>query len=157
MKISQQPTTHILVKATCQSEWDNCDFAVITCSSGWIEQIKKRLNAVALHSDDMNFASLHYYDGSAEFYVSKESAVEELLSEIKPEKGWVFIELEKNEEDEFDIPENCLDCRMQVLYKDGIARYKAHGKHTGEEFCTECFQISEIIEYMLTNPPATTV
>lgn len=150
MKISQQPTNHILVKATCQSEWDNCDFAVITCDNGWVEQMEKRLNTIALHSDDIDFASLHYYDGSVEFYVSKEDEVEKLLSETGTEKQWTFIELEENEEDEFDTPENSLDCRMQVLHKGGIVRYKAHGKHTGEEFYTESFSVSEVIKCMQT-------
>lgn len=45
MKLSSTPTEYILVRANSQSEWDCCDFAIITCDNYWKEAIKKRLEA----------------------------------------------------------------------------------------------------------------
>lgn len=35
MKILDKPTTHILIKANTNSEWDCCEFAVIHLSEEW--------------------------------------------------------------------------------------------------------------------------
>ena len=41
MNISKIPTTHLLVRAYTNSEWDSCDFALITLTEQWLEKVKK--------------------------------------------------------------------------------------------------------------------
>lgn len=148
MKISQQPTNHILVKAYCQSEWDNCDFAIIACYGGWKERMQKRIDVARLFDNDDDLFSFRYSDYNAGFYVSKDGQPEDLLSEIENGAGWVFVELEQGEEDEFQTPESRLDCHMLNLYIDGTGAYTAYGKHTGEEYYTESLPFAEIINQM---------
>ena len=68
MKISDKPTEHILVKAHSNSEWDSCEFAIITISEKWKEEQLKRLEIVKPFVEDYNFQSLNFYEGSADFY-----------------------------------------------------------------------------------------
>ena len=146
MKISQQPTNTILVRAYCQSEWDNCDFAIIACGEGWREQIQKRLEAARQFNDDDDLISFRYSDCDAEFYVSTDEDIDGLLSEAEHGGKWAFVELEEGEEDGFRTPESRLDCQMLNLRKDGTGTYVAYGKHTGEEYYTESIPFVKILE-----------
>ncbi len=143
MKISQQPTDHILVKAGTDSEWDSCDFAIISCGKDWAERMGKRVDAVRHFPDDGSFFSSRWFDGSASFYVAQEQDMNGMLP-----KGWAFVELEEGEEEEFNTPESRLDFHTLVLWKDGSGRYAADGKHTCEEFYTEDLPLATIIESM---------
>ena len=152
MKISQQPTNHILVKAHCQSEWDNCDFAIIACGEGWREQMRKRLEAARQFNDeDGSLISFRYSDCSAEFCVSTDEDIDGLLSETELGNECAFVKLEEGEEEAFERPESRLDCRMLNLYKDGTGTYVAYGKHTGEEFYTDCISFVKILESLSKN------
>ncbi len=143
MKLSEQPTNQIIVRADCNSEWDNCDFAVITLREGWAEEIGKRLEiARALH-ENPNFFSTRYFDSSASFYRIN---YEETGDVLPGNKDWSFVELDDGEEDRFLEPESALELYTLTLYKDGCGRYKASGSHTGENFYTEKLPLSEIIE-----------
>ena len=46
MKLSDKTTAHILVKANTNSEWDNCEFAIIHLSEEWKKEQVKRLALV---------------------------------------------------------------------------------------------------------------
>lgn len=142
MKLSLQATNHILVKATCQSEWDNCDFAIIFCGESWIKWLQQRLNAAQADENFEDFQSLRFFDSSVEFYVSNEDEVDALLEDGEE---WAFVELEDGEGDGFTIPESRLDCYSLSLYHNGLGRYSAYGKHTGEEYYTQRIPFGEII------------
>lgn len=107
MKISDKPTAHILIKASTNSEWDCCDFAIIHLSEEWRKLQEKRIEAVKPFGDDYSFQSMRFYDGSVDFFQSKDEGpdVEELLAD----KQWVFVELGNGELDELTSPENRLD------------------------------------------------
>lgn len=145
MKISDKPTNHILVKASTNSEWDNCDFAIITCNDAWVKCINKRLDAAQVVENVEDFQSLRFFDYSVGFYVSEEE--NEVFSEVE-EKRWVFVELEEGEEDTFTTPESRLDCHTLSLFQNGIGQYMAYGKHTGEEFYTERIPMQEIAAFI---------
>lgn len=142
MKTSDKPTADILIKASTNSEWDCCEFAVIHLSEEWSKRQAKRLEAVKPFSDDYTFQSMKFYDGSVEFFQSgdEESSIEELLAD----REWVFVELNDGELDKLASPENRLDFYKIVIYRDGNARYEAFGKHTDEEFWTNEFPLQQL-------------
>ncbi|MFQ7730577.1 MAG: hypothetical protein ACLRI9_07940 [Bacteroides fragilis] len=142
MKTSDKPTADILIKASTNSEWDCCEFAVIHLSEEWSKRQAKRLEAVKPFSDDYTFQSMKFYDGSVEFFQSgdEESSIEELLAD----REWVFVELNDGELDKLTSPENRLDFYKIVIYRDGNARYEAFGKHTDEEFWTNEFPLQQL-------------
>ena len=143
MKLSEKPTAFLLVKAYTNSEWDTCDFAIVHLSEDWKKQQAKKLEAVKPFAEDYNFQSLNYYDTAIDFYrigEDEQPDIEELLAG----KEWVFVELDKDEQETFTVPENSLDCYRLVVYKNGNAIYKAYGKHTSEEFWTEEFGLKTL-------------
>ena len=143
IKISQQPTNHILVKAYCNSKWDSCDFAIIYCGGGWAERMAERIEEVRPLRGGIDLFSAYFLSGSVSFYISRGEEAEEILS---GDKGWAFVNLDEGEEDEFAVPENRLELHTLVLYTDGRGRYKAYGKHTCEEFYTGELPFAAIVE-----------
>ncbi|MDR1223756.1 MAG: hypothetical protein LBL07_12905 [Tannerella sp.] len=93
MKRSSRPTKHILVRANCQSEWDCCDFALLTCDDYWKKELEKKLEAIGLFNAPDSFISFRFHDSNVEFYQSKEEEAE-ILPE---EKEWDFVTLDDGE------------------------------------------------------------
>lgn len=144
MKLSDKPTDYILVSARCNSEWDSCDFAIISGGKTWAELLQTRLKTAFTFKDDSNFYCLKFFDISVQFYISHEEMEENILKEIE-NKSWAFIELENGEDEPFSIPENRLDCYTISLFSNGSGKYIAYGKHTGEEFYTESIPFDQIL------------
>lgn len=144
MKISSTPTTHILVKADTQSEWDCCDFALITCDNNWQKAIKKKLETIGSFDAPDNFLSFKFYDNSVEFYQSKNDET----GILSGDKEWYFVTLTKEEEDSLEKPESRMDTGLLILYKNGSGFYKTYGKHTNEEFYTAELPFRKILESM---------
>ena len=144
MKLSDKTTAHILVKANTNSEWDNCEFAIIHLSEEWKKEHEKRLALVKPLEGNSYFCSMNYYDTAVDFYRTGEDDnpnIEELLNG----KEWVFVELDEQEQETFTVPENRLDCYRLVLRANGTGYYTAYGKHTSEEFWTEEFLLTKLI------------
>lgn len=148
MKISENPTNYILVKAYTSSEWDCCDFAIITCDDKWLSCMQERLEAVRKVQEVTDFWALKFFDYSVDFFQSSEDNASELLSEMDDNKMWAFVEFEDGEEDNLSRPENALDGYIMNLFNDFTCRYTALGKHTGEEFFTERIPTEEIAAFI---------
>lgn len=57
MKISNEPTPYLLLKAGTDSAWDCCDFAIVYLSKEWRQTQSGRLEAVKPFKDDISFQS----------------------------------------------------------------------------------------------------
>lgn len=148
MKISNEPTSHLLLKAETDSPWDCCDFAIVDLSKEWKRTQTYRLEAVKPFKDDIYFQSLNFYDMSVDFYQSDEDGI--LSSENLPEdNNWCFVELTEMERKKLTPPENALDCHTLMIYPDGEARYKVYGKHTDERFWTARFPLQQVLELLV--------
>lgn len=147
MQLSDKPTDHILVKARTDSEWDSCDFAIISISEGWRKTQLERLEAITPFANDHSFLSLHFFDGAADFYQSGSDGLPD-IGELLGDNEWAFVELTQEEQDNLTPPENALDCYEMVLYKDGDAKYTAYGKHTDEGFWTTELPLRKILEQL---------
>lgn len=146
MKTTSNITDYVLVKADTNSDWDNCHFALIHCTKEWREQMQQRLKSLQSVESGYGFVSLNYYDTSVDFYRTDEKGQVE-IDLILGEKDWAFVELEENEQESLLVPENRLDSYRLSVYQYGTAIYTAHGKHSGEEFYTSEFSISQILNY----------
>lgn len=143
MKISINPTEHLLVKAMTDSEWDDCEFAIIHITDEWKKTQKNRLEAVKIFSDDYDLKWLNYADTNIEFFKLSDDnypKIEEWLSD----KSQFFVELENDDLKKLSQPENRLNCYQMQVYKSGNAIYNAFGKHTSEEFWTQEFSLEEL-------------
>ncbi len=145
MKATNNPTAYILLKATTNSEWDNCEFAIVPITEEWKKVQAKRLETVKPFEEDYTFQSMNYSDTSVDFYSTDENGepnMEQLLAGYQ----WVFVELDEGERQALTPPENRLDCYGLVVYNNGNAFYKAYGRHTSEEFWTEEFSLQQVTE-----------
>lgn len=141
MKRTNKKTNTILVKAYTNSEWDNCDFAIIHIDEKWIEKMNKRIKAIENLVEDEDFNFAYYYDNSFDFYKTKNIEIT-LGSE-----DYSFVELEEDEESRFSIPENRLTLYRIAIYKNGYFRCLAWGKHNiEEEFFTEEINFYDLIK-----------
>ncbi len=144
MKTTDKATAHLLVKANTNSEWDNCDFAIIHITEEWKKEQQKRIAFLKPLQGDCHFQSMYYYDTAVDFYRTGEGDqpdIEELLGD----KDWVFVELDEDEQQRLTPPENRLDCYRIVLQADGTGYYKAYSKYNSEEFWTEDILLTQII------------
>ncbi len=146
MKKASNNTDYILVKADTDSDWDNCHYALIHCTAEWKEQMQQRLKSVQSVENEIGFASLNYYDTSVDFYRADEKTQTE-INQVLGKKEWTFVELDENEQETFLMPENRLDTYRLSLYRYGTAMYSAYGKHSGEEFYTAEFSVSQILNH----------
>ena len=62
MKTSTKPTEYLLIKAMTNSEWDDCNFAIININKDWKQNQKKRLEAVKMVENDYDLKWLNYAD-----------------------------------------------------------------------------------------------
>ena len=145
MKISDKTTEHILIKASTNSEWDCCEFALIHLSEEWKKLQATRFEAVKPFTDDYTFQSIRFYSTSVAFYQSGDDGTPD-IEELLADKDWAFVEIDKDELDELTPPENSLDFYVLEIHRDGNARYKAYGKHTNEEFWTNEFSLQQLTE-----------
>lgn len=106
MKISNEPTPYLLLKAGTDSAWDCCDFAIVYLSKEWRQTQSGRLEAVKPFKDDISFQSLNFYDISVGFYQPDEDGI--LGSEDLPEdNNWCFVELTETELERLVPPGQC--------------------------------------------------
>lgn len=149
MKRTDKPTEHILVKAHTDSEWDSCDFAIITISQRWKEQQAKRLKMLHHLAEDEEFLRLSFRDISVDFYKTNRKKLHQKptpnLDELLSDKDWTFIELEDEEQEQFSVPQSTLNCYKISFERLGFFSYKANGKHTSEEFWTAEIDLKEIL------------
>ncbi|MFV0390340.1 MAG: hypothetical protein ACK5KP_00375 [Paludibacteraceae bacterium] len=146
MKATSTITDFVLVKAYTNSDWDECQFALIHCTTEWRERMKQRLQSVQPFAEDYNFCSLNYYDTAVDFYRTDENEQPDIHA-LLDEKDWTFVELDEDEQDKLSLPESTLDTYRLRLYRGGTAIYTAYGKHSGEEFCTAEFSVLDILNH----------
>jgi hypothetical protein len=130
-----------LVRANTQSEWDSCDFALISCDDYWTKGMKKMLEAMESFNAPDNFLYFKFNENSIEFYQSKDDD-EEILPK---ENEWSFVTLEEGEEESLERPESRLDQGSLILYKEGTGFYQTFGKHTNEEFYTAELPLGKLL------------
>ena len=145
MKTSLTPTEYLLIKAMTNSEWDDCDFAIIHITDDWKQTQKKRLEAVKPLENDYDLKWLNYTDTNIEFFKFSEEHYPEIQKWLS-ERSRIFIELETDDLKRLLQPENRLNCYQMQVYKKGNAIYNAFGKHTSEEFWTEEFSLWELTQ-----------
>ena len=150
MQLSDKPTSHILVRAHTDSEWDSCDFAIITLSEEWKQNQLRRLEAARSFVGDSSFRGLSFHDWAVDFYDTSRHDlpdIDELLGELR----WAFVEIGKEELNEENLDEEeqlngSLDCHRLLIGSDGGFKYIAQGEYTHDEFYTEEALLPEILE-----------
>ena len=126
MNISKTPTTHLLVRAYTNSDWDSCDFALITPTEQWFEKVKKAAQQVSTLKSDPDFVNLSFYEARTDFYTLSDEEQPDLAS--------------------FNTPESRLDIYRSVFTRYDDFYIKAYGKYSSDEYWTDDIRFDELFK-----------
>lgn len=95
MKKAEHITEYILIKASTESEWDGCSFAIIHITEQWKKTIKERLEVMNAFKDDDDFFHLSYWGAPKGFYKDPDDEAQWAEAILGQEDDWCFVELEE--------------------------------------------------------------
>lgn len=143
MRISEKATQYIVIIAYTDSSWDCCNAVLVSISEKTLLRWKEISDkAVKLSIECKEFSHLVIDDGNCIFF----NAEDDLLDSLYEHSDYLFVELEKDEEDKLSKPEQVVVSEQIKFYGDGEIQFIGWGKYTGEEFCSECIEIKELLE-----------
>lgn len=143
MTKANNKTDYLLLKAFTNSEWDTCDFVIVKLTNEWRQVMQKRLEAVIPFKEDSSFYYHSYWASPEGFFKNPDDESQSVDEIIGENEDWCFVSLEENELENLSVPENSLDCHQLIIDRYGNASFKAYGKHSGEEFYSADFSITE--------------
>ncbi|MBT2559863.1 hypothetical protein J7E50_18240 [Pedobacter sp. ISL-68] len=142
MKSSDKPTEYLMLKAKTDSEWDECDYAIIRITENWREQMQTRLDAIAPFSGAHNgLCTMDYF---AEVYFYKDDNDIDSM-ELLGEQHWSFVIPNKKDIKFLSANENRTTGCMLEIATDGWANYSTH-RLQDEESWTVDFSIAEVLQ-----------
>ena len=141
MKRSNTATQHILIKANTKGSWKRIEFAIIYLTESRKALLASRLQAIEQFKADPDFNYYSFWDASISYY--KSPGATKLANEIlSRHDDWAYVTISFETERTFQ--HHPLDASQLLITANGIAQYKAYGKHTREEYWTEEFNLKEI-------------
>ncbi|HWB27505.1 MAG TPA: hypothetical protein VG738_18645 [Chitinophagaceae bacterium] len=142
-----QQSTYLLIKAYTDSEWDNCDFAIVHITDEWKQIMRARLAKAQAFKNGPGFYYLIYSGGPENFY--KDDDVFSADQVLHSEEESCFVILEQTNLDNLSRPNSRLHLYQMMIDADGIIRYNASGKHTGTEYYTAEFSLHDILNSII--------
>lgn len=142
---------YLIIKATTNSIWDNCNFAIIPIDQSaidyWQKIAKVSSNIPKELSLEYTGGSITLYEDYANYFADSSELPEGMEEELEQaECCWIIKELSEESIEGFTLPESRLDCECLRVDFDGEIKFVAHGKHTGEEYWTEGVNLKDLNE-----------
>jgi len=145
MKRSRKPTEDIIIKANIRSDFYTVEFAILKISQGWVELTNQRLAAIKNFEAGFSIHNHSFWHSPLKFY--KSPLGQNLPVKILPKyEDWAFITLNAEEENTLPVIETGSGAHQFIITKDGISHFRAHGRHSGEEFWTEEFNLYKLMD-----------
>jgi hypothetical protein len=142
MKLTNERTYNILIKASVCSEWDSCNAALI---ENVLEQTVERWKEYDKIATDTktnsrwnDFSHLAIYEDCT-FLMERN----DVTAGIPEDRSWSYVE-DVTEEDLEQKPEQRVAYGIMKFFGNGEVCFVAYGKHTGEEFFTEHLNINNL-------------
>jgi len=150
MKKSKKLTEYIIIKASTTSEKDTVEFAIIHLSPEWIELTIRRLAAIGEFKENAGLNHHCFWEAPLGYYSGPKD--DDFLKKMLPKhRDWTFITFKPNEINALLTPKSSLEGHQFMITKNGIAQFKAYGKHNTEKFETEQFNLLKLITKLLKN------
>lgn len=148
IKINEGRTDWLLVTAQVQSEWDFCTHCLIEIGPNTIENWKK-FDEIATELRTEHTGTFHCL--TIWEYSDFVNMVDDKDVEIIPRDSHSYIDFiaEMGEDTMEDFIHNNkgeqkVDCHQIKFYGNGIIKFIAYGKHTGEEFYSDDVNINTL-------------
>ena len=142
-------TNRILVKASTDSERDDCTFAIIYTTKQWIKLLAKRSSWLIPFKNDDLFYSLTFWDAHVDFFVHTGNDVEDPLygsDLMEPDEILSHVSVTESELNRFKRPGNKIRGHQLNIMRDGYMQFLAWGYRPGEKFYTERLSIEAFIK-----------
>jgi hypothetical protein len=151
MKVSEQKTNWLAVKAGVTSEWDSCDFVLVELTADYVQTLKERVAVARSMALAVDFSNLVFWGSPDGWFVydfddgeDEGSRTIGLDDELELAAS-CFVEFENEEEiEKIGRPEQRIDIQQLEVYPDGSARFVGAGKNTDEQFWSAHFSIDEL-------------
>lgn len=151
MKLSNKPTGYIVVPARLASEWDTCDYCLITYDDKTLDKWKAYSKAIDDLKENVQYPTeihrLSIWEGGIDFFnLSDSDDDQEVVKHLDQQNGFPFayVTLSEGEEEELLKPEQRVDCLQVNFYLGRSISFIGFGKHTGEEFWTNDIEIDKL-------------
>ena len=152
MKLSKERTGYILISAYVSSEWDTCNYCLVSFNdktlerwknySRALEQLREQLRENIAYPTEIHKLSIWEHSMFLNLDEDNEEYAE-IIEELK-ELPFVHVALEEGEEDKLQVPEQRIDCLQANFYTGGRMSFIGYGKHTSEEFWTDDVEINKL-------------
>ena len=146
MKLTNEKTDSIIIKADNCSEWDYCNTVLVQDINTETLETWKKYDKIAtdLKSTTVReFESLNIWEWSTFLNLDKDKReYEEYMKWGK--LWWSYVTDVTEEEIEEQKPEQIVDCLQLRFYGNGEVCFLGYGKHTGEEFYSQSININEL-------------
>jgi len=140
MKLTNEKTESILLKAVICSEWDYCNAALLeSVTEETIERWKKYDIIANDHSGDFHCLTIWESCIFLNLDEDRENQVE-----LKEDFYWSYVTDVSEEEIEEQRPEQRIDALQLKFYGNGGMCFIGYGKHTSEEFYTETINLNNL-------------
>ncbi|WP_256007498.1 hypothetical protein [Pedobacter deserti] len=142
MTRSEEPTDYLLIRAQSSSDFDPAQFAIVYLSEHYRQILRKRLMDATGLKDDVQLASINYWDDYAVFYTNSRKIGSFLLL---VDEDWAFVNVADGDLKSLRKPHNIMLDGQLIVSKTGFAQYHANTKHDHETYWTEYFSIKEAL------------
>jgi hypothetical protein len=148
MKLSETPTEYLFLKAKTNSDWDSCDYAVLQINNEWTELLQQRLAELETFKKYDNFSGISFSECTDGFFTYPlDEEYDSNFDVIRDNVDcWCFVTLDNDELENLPQPESTITAELLHMNLDGSIWFTATGKHTGEEFWTSAFDLTELLK-----------
>ena len=148
MKLSKERTGYILIPAQVSSEWDFCNYCLVSFDDKILERWRNYSRALEQLRENIAYPTeihrLSIREHSMFLNLDEDNEeYTEIIEELK-ELPFVHVALEEGEEDKLQVPEQRIDCLQANFYTGGRMSFIGYGKHTSEEFWTDDVEIDKL-------------
>lgn len=144
MKRAIHPTSHILIRANKNNDFEPVHFAIKELTEDWLILVQRRFMMTRSLAHNKDFYADTFWDWPIDYCRNPDNRnlAEEVL---EAGEDWAYINLEPGELESLVAPDR-LDAHQLLITASGLALFKAYGKYTGEEYATDEFSLTSILK-----------
>lgn len=144
MKLTNEKTESILLKAVVCSEWDYCNSALLENVNSETIQKWKKYDTIATDLKEGTLFEFHCLSIWEDCIFLNLDEDRENQVELGENFEWSYVTDVSEEELEEQIPEQRIDSIQLKFYGNGGMCFIGYGKHTSEEFYTETINLNSL-------------
>ena len=144
MKLTNEKTESILLKAVICSEWDYCNAALLESVTEETIERWKRYDTISTNLKNEHSGDFHCLTIWEDCTFLNLDEDRDNQIELKEGFEWSYVTDVTEEEIEEQRPEQRINSLQLKFYGNGNMCFLGYGKHTSEEFYTETINLNKL-------------